>query len=108
MSKKVCFLLANREYTIDGIRSTLGLSVANHYSHGVVMNYEMDELDELNKENVEWVRDMEGDVYSTIPANCEKNGMTQVTIEELGQKLREMDLIVPYGIMREEKAKPAH
>lgn len=105
MSKKVMFLLCNSEYTIDGIRSTLGQSVANHYSHAAVINYEMAELDEHNKENLDWVRDMEGDVYSTIPANCEKNGMTPMTIEELGQKLREMEVIVPYGIMRVEKKK---
>jgi hypothetical protein len=40
---------------------------------------------------------MEGDVYSTEQANIDTNGLTAVTLEEVGQKLREMDVIVPYG-----------
>ncbi len=98
MSKKVCFMFAkNEDDILDGLRSTLGLSVANHYSYGVAMNETLAPLSEYHAENVEWVRDMEGEVYSTVPANVE-NGFTAITIEELGQKLREMDIIVPYGV----------
>lgn len=104
MSKKVCFLLVNSAFSHDGMRSTLGLSVGNHYSHAALLNdLVLPEFDDYNKENLEWIRDMEGDVYSVPPENCEINGMTPMTIEELGQKLREMDVIVPYGIMRPEK-----
>jgi len=97
MSKKVCFLFVNKDYTLDGLRSTLGLAVENNYAYGVVMNNELPPLDDYNKENLEWIRDMEGDIYSTVPANVEKNDMTAITLEEVGKKLREMDLIVPYG-----------
>jgi len=97
MSKKVCFLIPNKDFALDGMRSTLGLSVENHYSYCVVLDTELDEFDEYNKENLEWIRDMEGEVYSTLPANCEKNGLAAITLEELGQKLREMDVIIPYG-----------
>lgn len=99
MSKKVCFMLrsGDEKDILDGLRSTLGLSVANHYSFGVVMK-EIAPFDDYNKENIEWVRDMEGEVYSTVPANVEKNELTPITLEELGQKLRDMDVIVPYGV----------
>ncbi len=40
---------------------------------------------------------MEGEAYSSVPANCDTNGLTPITVEELGRKLREIDLIVPYG-----------
>jgi len=96
MSKKVCFLYVNPDYVVDGLRSALGLAVENNYSYGAVLT-DMPELDEHNKENLDWIRDMEGEVYSTFPANCEKNDLAPITLEELGQKLREMDLIVPYG-----------
>ncbi len=99
MSKKVCFMFAaNEDDTLDGLRSTLGMAVANHYGYGVVLNTELAPLSEYHAENVEWVRDMEGDVLSTVPANVEKHGFTAITLEELGQKLREMDVIVPYGL----------
>ncbi len=96
--KKVCFMYRHRDYATDGIRSALGLAVENMYSYGVVLDCEIEELDEHNKESIEMLRDMEGEVYSNITANCEKNSFESLTIEELGEKLREMSHIVPYGI----------
>ncbi len=88
----------NADYAVDGIRSALGLAVENMYAYGVVMDTEIEKLDENNLESVEMLRDMEGEIYSTIPANVEKNAFEAITIEELGEKLREMTHIVPYGI----------
>lgn len=96
--KKVCLLYRNKDYAIDGIRSALGLAVENMYAYGVVMDTEIEQLDELTQESIEMLRDMEGDVYSTVPENVEKNGFEAISIEELGEKLREMTHIIPYGI----------
>lgn len=98
MSKKVCFMYTNKDYALDGMRSALGLSVENFFSYGVVLKTELDKFDDYNSENLDWIRDMEGEIYSTVPANCDKNGLAPLTVEELGQKLREMDVIIPYGI----------
>jgi hypothetical protein len=96
--KKVCFMYRHKDYAVDGIRSALGLAVENMYAYGVVMDTEIPQLDELTQESIEMLRDMEGEVYSTVPANVEKNGFEPLTIEELGEKLREMTHIIPYGI----------
>ena len=96
--KKVCFMYRNKDYAVDGMRSALGLAVENMYSYGVVMDSEMEQLDEHNLESLEMLRDMEGDIYSTVLANVDKNGLEPIDIEELGEKLRDMDIIVPYGI----------
>ncbi len=88
----------HKDYAVDGIRSALGLAVENMYAYGVVMDNEIPKLDELNQESIEMLRDMEGEVFSTVPANVEINGFEPITIEELGEKLREMTHIVPYGI----------
>jgi hypothetical protein len=99
MSKKVCLMFAkNEDDTLDGLRSTLGLAVANHYGYAVVLNTELAPLNDYHSENVEWIRDMEGDVFSTVAANVENNGFTAITLEELGQKLREVDIVVPFGV----------
>ncbi len=104
MSKKVGFLLVNKEYTLDGIRSTLGLAVENMYSYAYIMNNELGDLSDYHRENIDWVRDMEGEVYTTVDANVEKHGLTKITLEEIGQQLRELDIIVPYGILRSDKS----
>jgi len=96
--KKVCFMYRNKDYAVDGMRSALGLAVENMYSYGVVMDDEMEQLDEYAQESIEMLRDMEGDIYSTVPANVEKNGFEPLTIEELGEKLRDMSIVIPYGL----------
>ena len=95
---KVCLMYSNKDYAVDGIRSALWLAVENMYAYGVVMDTEIEKIDEHNHESIEMLRDMEGDVYSTVQANVEKNGFESLTLEELGEKLREMSIIVPYGL----------
>ena len=98
MSKKVCFLLRDKDYVLDGLRSTLGLAVENNYSYATIIKTEIDKFDEYNAENLDWIRDMEGEVFSTVPANVDKNDLVAISVKELGQKLRDMDIIVPYGV----------
>lgn len=88
----------HENYAVDGIRSALGLAVENMYSYGVVMDSEIEKLDEHNQESIEMLRDMEGEIYSTVPANVEKNGFEPITLEELGEKLRDMSIVIPYGL----------
>ncbi len=97
---KVCFMFVKTDDEadiLDGIRSTLGLSVANHYSYAAILDHELKPFDEYNAENLEWIKDMEGDVLSNVKANVDTNGMTATTIEELGEKLRDMDIVVPFA-----------
>jgi len=96
--KKACFMIRNKDYAIDGMRSGLGLAVENMYSYGVLVDVEIDKLDEENVDRIDMLRDMEGEVFSNVQANCDKNGFEALSIEELGEKLRDMDVIVPYGI----------
>lgn len=96
--KKVCFMYRNKGYATDGMRSALGLAVENMYAYGVVLDTAIDKLDENNIESIEMLRDMEGEIYSTVPAVCEENDLEPITIEELGEKLRDMSNIIPYGI----------
>ncbi len=96
--KKVCFMYRNKDYALDGIRSALGLAVENMYAYGVVMDTEIEKLDDHSQESIEMLRDMEGEIYSTVQANVEKNGFEPMTIEELGEKLRDMTHIIPYGL----------
>ena len=95
--KKVCFMYRNKGYAIDGMRSALGLAVENMYSYGVVLDSEINKLDENGQESIEMLRDMEGEIYATRPAVCEAEGLEPITIEELGEKLRDMTVVIPFG-----------
>lgn len=97
---KACLMYRKKDCCVDGIRSALGLAVENMYAYGVVMDeVEMDKLDDHQIESIEMLRDMEGDVYATKKSNCDLNALEPITIEELGEKLRDMTHIIPYGVI---------
>jgi hypothetical protein len=111
-SLKVYILVANRMYN-DGIRSGLGLAVENHYAFPVIMNGEFPSFSTYMSENIAWVRDMEGQVYScgaTAPDACvDEEGdklIAEISLEELGEAMRDADFIIPYGLPKQTNEPP--
>ncbi len=103
---KLYFLITNPVYINDGIRSALGQSVENHYSYACIFYVKMPEMSDYLKENIEYMRDLEGDVLAVVDTmdeetrkyNVEECGLTPITLEELAQKLKEADAVIGYGM----------
>jgi len=114
---KAHFLIANRIYISDGIRSALGLVVENMYAYAYIFYNKMITKTQYMDENVAWIRDMEGDVYAVVDTMDEETAkhntegewdLTPITIEELVKKLKEEDaVIICYGLPKHTAEIPA-
>jgi hypothetical protein len=93
--KKVAFLLRTKEEQWEGLRSSLGLLIENFDVIMVALDHEVDMTDEY-RENLDWFLEMEGSIYSNVQGNVEKYGFQPITIGELGEKLKEIDYIIPF------------
>ncbi|MFN4132138.1 MAG: hypothetical protein ACK4GE_03555 [Caldimicrobium sp.] len=106
MSFKVCFLIPNRIYLSDGIRSALGLAVENMYSYVFVFHQKMPAKTEYLEENIAWLRDMEGEVYAvtetmdeeTKAYNLQEWELAEATLDDVVEKILECDYVVGYGL----------
>jgi len=74
----------------------------------------MPRVSEYVRENIDWIRDMEGDVFAVVDTmdeearkyNVEEVGLTAITLEELAQKLKEADVIIGYGLPKQKHGPP--
>ncbi|MFN3567387.1 MAG: hypothetical protein ACK4UR_00560 [Caldimicrobium sp.] len=106
MSYKVCFLISNRIYISDGIRSTLGLAVENMYSYAFIFYQKMPAKTEYLEENIGWLRDMEGDVYAVTETmndeaknfNLQEWGLREASLDDVVEKILECDYVIGYGL----------
>ena len=92
----VAVLIKDVEQQYEGLRTSLGLLLEASGVHMYVLNHEIANMDEAYRENMEFIDEMEGQRFSNNPANVEKYGFKPVTIDEIIERLKQADVIIPF------------
>lgn len=95
MGKKVAVLIKDKERQYEGLRSSLGLLLENHVVSMFVLNHEV-EMTEEYSDNMGFIDEMGGTRYSNVPANVQKYGFREITLDEIPAKLAEGEIVIPF------------
>jgi len=93
---KVAVLIKNPEQQYEGLRSSLGMLLYNTEVQMFVLNDEIANMDEAYEDNMGFLDEMEGERFSNNKANVDKYGFKFATVEQIGEMLREADLVIPF------------
>ncbi len=94
-AKKVAILARHPHRQYEALRSSLGCLLENHEVTYLVLDYEV-QLDEAYSDNLGFLDEMEGARFSNHPANVEKHGFGYLSLAQIGELLREQDVIIPF------------
>ncbi len=90
-------LIKDLEQQYEGLRTSLGLLLEAAWVYMYVLDHEIDSQDEIYMENLEFIDEMEGERFSNNQVNIEKYGFQPISFEEMLLKLKEVDVIIPFG-----------
>ena len=93
--KNVAILVRQPQRQYEALRSSLGCLLENHQVSYLVLDHEV-QPDETFSNNLDFLDDMEGRRFSNVAANVEKHGFAPMTLKEMGELLREQDIIIPF------------
>lgn len=94
--KKVAVLIKDVEQQYEGLRVSLGALLDDVDIQMVVLNHEIANMDEAYQDNMAFLDEMEGQRITNNMANAEKYEFQHATIKEIAQRLKAVDLIIPF------------
>ena len=95
MGRRVAVITRDKDRQHEALRTGLGLLLENHHVSVFVLNHELDCREHL-LDNLGFLEEMGGDRYSDNPANVDRHGFSQLSLQEAGRLLAEHDLVIPF------------
>jgi hypothetical protein len=94
--KKVAVVIREPRQQYEGLRTSLGALMENLQVQMVVLENAIQNMDEAYYENMMFLDEMEGERYSDQEENIDKHGFEPITMQQVGDMLREADIVIPF------------
>ena len=94
--KKVAVVIKDPDQQYEGLRTSLGLLLEAAEVQMFVLHHEIANMDEAYSDNMEFLDEMEGERFSNNSANVEKYGFQYITLADIGAKINNADLVIPF------------
>jgi len=94
--KKVAVVIREPRQQYEGLRTSLGALMENLQVQMVVLDNAIQNMDEAYYENMMFLDEMEGERYSDQEENIDKHGFEPITMQQVGDMLREADIVIPF------------
>ncbi|MCF8030345.1 MAG: hypothetical protein K9K39_05570 [Desulfohalobiaceae bacterium] len=94
--KKVAVVIREPRQQYEGLRTSLGALMENLHVQMIVLENAIQNMDEAYYENMMFLDEMEGERYSDHPENIDKHGFDPVSMEEVGDMLKQADIVIPF------------
>ncbi len=100
----IAVVAKDKEAQFEALRVALGAVLEDHKVDLYILNHKIDfdyiksiceECDEEFKDNLEFLMDMGGNLYSNVKEN-EEYGFKTLSLEEIMEKLKEYSVVIPY------------
>jgi hypothetical protein len=93
---KHCAIVVRRPEDLwEGTRTSLGLAVQNFFVYLIAVDFLVDATGPL-QENLDWLEEMECQHISNVIENAKYN-FKYFPLEKIAERLKKMDLIIPFG-----------
>ena len=96
MADKIAVLIKDKDQQYEGLRTSLGLLLEMAEVQMFVLNHEIVNMDDAYSENMEFIDEMEGERFTNNTVNAEKYGFKYLTTSEIGEKLKQASLVIPF------------
>lgn len=93
---RVCVLIKDRSMQYEGLRTSLGLLLADMAVSMIVLDHEFQDFNEAYSDNLGFLVEMEGRFYSNHLANVKKYRFAYADLDRISAMLRGADLIIPF------------
>ena len=94
--RKLAVVIRDPYQQYEGLRTSLGALLENLHVQMIVLNHVIHNMDEAYSENMEFLDEMEGERFSDNQDNIDKYGFTPISLKDVGNILREADVVIPF------------